>query len=126
MPQDQDIPEREVYTRRLLAKQEGYPLWIPEPDGVNADEYKLTGITEGDVGTLTDVGGFRFLFNIFKDPTDDPRKINCEAPREHRRAEINYKHSQTQVDNYIQEGESIRSAHVRCSKVTAQGGGSTV
>ncbi|KAF8163999.1 hypothetical protein BJ912DRAFT_890343, partial [Pholiota molesta] len=52
-----------IYRDLLLKKQHGLPLWIPDP-AENLEEHKKQGISIGDLGILTDDGGFRFLFNI--------------------------------------------------------------
>lgn len=50
--------ESEVYTRLLLLKGHGCPIWCPEP----ADN--LPGVKIGHVGRIVPDGGFDPLFNI--------------------------------------------------------------
>ncbi|KAK0215038.1 hypothetical protein IW262DRAFT_258694 [Armillaria fumosa] len=57
---------REIYTRLLLRKEHGYPLWIPEPGGCLLEAYRGKGARVGDVGILRNVGGFDYLFNTCK------------------------------------------------------------
>jgi hypothetical protein len=52
----------EHYTRLLLGKCYGYPLWDPQPTENNIS-YKKDGVRIGDVGFL-DQGSFNYLFNI--------------------------------------------------------------
>lgn len=59
-------PPQHVYSRLLLRKGQGQPLWRPSP---NADpsmprEIYVKGFGIGDVGTATSDGSFDFLFNI--------------------------------------------------------------
>jgi hypothetical protein len=54
----------QVYARRLLPKEHGYPLWIPEPNIRLPEEYQAQGVCIGDVGLVTPKGDFSFLFNI--------------------------------------------------------------
>ena len=53
-----------VYRNLLSQSGHGYPLWIPGPDLSLPRAYQQRGITVGDVGILTERGGFDFLFNI--------------------------------------------------------------
>ncbi|SJL13865.1 uncharacterized protein ARMOST_17314 [Armillaria ostoyae] len=71
MKSSQSKSSREIYTRLLLQKEHGYPLWIPEPDGHLPEAYRGKGVGVGDVGILRNDGGFDYLFNACK-PADDP------------------------------------------------------
>lgn len=53
-----------MYTRLLLPKKLGFPLWTPEPDDNLPDEYRNKGVSIGDVGIMKPDGDFDFLFNI--------------------------------------------------------------
>jgi hypothetical protein len=57
----------DVYSRILLTKGIGYPLWIPEPP----PEYETEGVSIGDVGLITFDGRFDILFNIFSSAAHD-------------------------------------------------------
>lgn len=70
---DESFPS-EVYSRLLLAKRHGYPLYVPEPDDNLPPEYRSKGTSIGDVGIITPDGSFDFVFNICV-PPDDP--VNC-------------------------------------------------
>ncbi|KAJ3987843.1 hypothetical protein F5890DRAFT_660182 [Lentinula detonsa] len=63
--------EGELYSRLLLLRRRGYPLWIPVPSQPIPEEFKKQGIRIGDVGILTTTGGFDYLFNTCL-PHDDP------------------------------------------------------
>jgi hypothetical protein len=65
-----------LYTRLLLAKGFGFPLWYPEPSR-HPPEYQRRGVDVGDVGILTYDGHFDFLFSIFD---IFPRTFNGRAP----------------------------------------------
>lgn len=54
----------EVYARRLLPKRLGYPLWYPEPSSALPSSYRERGVSIGDLGLVTSMGSFDFLFNI--------------------------------------------------------------
>ncbi len=71
MKSSQSKSSREIYTRLLLQKEHGYPLWIPEPDGRLPEAYRGKGVGIGDVGILRNDGGFDYLFNACM-PADDP------------------------------------------------------
>ncbi len=69
-----------VAYRRLLARSgHGYPLWIPEPDDTLPQEYRQSGISIGDVGLLTDEGGFDFIFNVHASADDSVNGGNVPA-----------------------------------------------
>ena len=53
----------QVYASQLLSQGHGYPLWIPEPYGYSV-AYRTKGVRIGDVGVVTEDGGFETLFNI--------------------------------------------------------------
>ncbi|KAH9477074.1 hypothetical protein JR316_0010990 [Psilocybe cubensis] len=61
----------DVYNRHLACKGRGFPLWIPEPNNNLSMEYRRRGIDIGDVGVITKMGNFDFLFNICL-PDDHP------------------------------------------------------
>jgi hypothetical protein len=66
----------EVYTRLLLPKGHGCPIWCPEPDENLSPAYREGGVSIGHVGCIVPDGGFDPLFNICA-PADDP--INIEG-----------------------------------------------
>ena len=70
----------EIYERHLKLKKRGFPLWIPDPNQVLHLDYRRTGVRIGDVGIITDSGGFSFLFNICL-PHDHP--VNPRILPEH-------------------------------------------
>lgn len=58
-----------VYAERLARFKHGHPLWIPEPlEGLDG---RIRGVRLGDVGYVNDYGGFKRLFNITVDATDE-------------------------------------------------------
>ena len=57
------LSDAQVYARELLLKRHGYPLWYPEPYGYSVT-YRTKGVRIGDVGYVTQDGGFETLFNI--------------------------------------------------------------
>ena len=69
-----------IYQRHLELKGHGFPLWIPPANLSLPKEYRRTGVRIGDVGIITAIGGFSFLFNICL-PHDDP--VNPAVLPEH-------------------------------------------
>ncbi|KAG6829419.1 hypothetical protein H0H92_004565 [Tricholoma furcatifolium] len=63
------LSDAQVYARQLLPKRHGYPLWVPEPYG-NSVVYRTKGVRIGDVGYVTEDGGFESLFNVRASPSD--------------------------------------------------------
>ena len=62
--------DHEIYSSQMLTKKRGYPLWVPGPGRQLPIEYRREGITIGDVGIITPLGAFDFLFNIFQSAND--------------------------------------------------------
>ncbi|EEB95278.1 hypothetical protein MPER_05775, partial [Moniliophthora perniciosa FA553] len=63
--------ESDVYARLLLPKRKGYPLWRPDVAASLPTEYQEKGVSIGDVGVITEEGGFQYFFNILL-PADHP------------------------------------------------------
>jgi hypothetical protein len=55
-----DESATETYTRILLKRRIGYPLWMPEPHNL-PPEYEALGIRIGDVGIVNENGLFRIF-----------------------------------------------------------------
>ncbi|KIL66030.1 hypothetical protein M378DRAFT_32508, partial [Amanita muscaria Koide BX008] len=53
-----------MYTRSMLRRMVGYPLYEPDPFSQLSEEYLRNGINVGDVGFVRQDGAFDFLFNI--------------------------------------------------------------
>ncbi|KAJ7130656.1 hypothetical protein C8R46DRAFT_1142004, partial [Mycena filopes] len=64
------MADGQLYTKQLLCKALGYPLWYPPPMDNLPEAYRKHGIQIGDVGCITPRGGFSFLFNICKNAED--------------------------------------------------------
>jgi hypothetical protein len=47
------MADSQLYSRLLLSKGAGYPLWLPEPYDDLPLEYKERGVSVGDVGVIT-------------------------------------------------------------------------
>ncbi|KAJ7493179.1 hypothetical protein B0H11DRAFT_1717826 [Mycena galericulata] len=52
------------YTRSILSKKEGYPLFLPSPSNDLPTAARRTGTQIGDVGVLAQDGSFDPIFNI--------------------------------------------------------------
>lgn len=53
-----------IYRDLLFKHRHGLPLWKPDPNANLLDIYTKKGISIGDLGLLTDDGGFDYLFNV--------------------------------------------------------------
>lgn len=95
----------EVYSRLLLSKRHGYPLWVPEPHENLHEEYK---VRIGDVGTIMN-GGFDPLFSICASPNDP---VNSEGvPPSLECVELEGTDVWT-LQNYHNPGADIASAYI--------------
>ena len=63
--------DHEVYCPQLVTKKRGYPLWAPGPGRRLPIEYRRKSISIGDVGIISSLGAFKFLFIIFQ-PSNHP------------------------------------------------------
>ena len=80
-------PASETYTKRLLTKGHGYPLWRPDLDENLPEENKTEGIRIGDLGLIMD-GEFSYLFNICAPAEHD---INCgRTPSEFQHLDLGF------------------------------------
>ncbi|PBK59497.1 hypothetical protein ARMSODRAFT_854828, partial [Armillaria solidipes] len=68
-----------IYVPLLITKGHGYPLWLPDPFSTLPPAYLRCGTQVGDLGYLTDDGGFAYLFNVCKDASD-PINLNRVPP----------------------------------------------
>ncbi|KAF7362530.1 Cell division control protein [Mycena venus] len=59
-----------LYTRLLLPKRHGYPLFHPQPFDDLPLESRYIGIEVGDVGVVTSDGAFDVIFNICRSAND--------------------------------------------------------
>ncbi|ESK91851.1 hypothetical protein Moror_10503 [Moniliophthora roreri MCA 2997] len=79
-----DPSRGQVYARVLYPLNYGVPLWFPDPNNNDADDFppkhRETGVRVGDVGILASDGHFYFLFNVCSDPTD--RSTQWKVPRD--------------------------------------------
>jgi hypothetical protein len=100
----------DVYSRRLLVKGLGYPLWVPEPNNLLPAQYQDIGVRIGDVGRVTSKGSFDFLFNICL-PQDHP--INQgRTPDYFETIEVELSRDAERSDRQYSVG-----SHVACSSV---------
>ena len=113
--------DHEIYYDQLLTKRRGSPLWIPGPGMQLPIKYRRQGISIGDVGIITESGGFDFLFNIFQ-PADHP--INGRgvpesfSPLDPTQLEIET--SRIYGRNTYLTSSSVRTAGVNSSHVPTQ------
>ncbi|KDR67726.1 hypothetical protein GALMADRAFT_1075570 [Galerina marginata CBS 339.88] len=101
----------DIYYQHIGSKGRGSALWIPEPSRGLPIGYRRKGTSIGDVGIITEYGGFDFLFNIYLGP-DNP--INPpDLPENFTALSI----SSIDIDQYSEfTGESyLSSASVRKS-----------
>ncbi|KAK0194035.1 hypothetical protein F5146DRAFT_1221561 [Armillaria mellea] len=110
----------DVYRNLLLRERHGYPLWIPESDYNLPGPYRDKGVSVGDLGILTDDGGFDFLFNACAE-ADDP--VNCgRVPPQFKPLRISCGSTHTiRKIPYHCRNSSITSAHVSRTEFTIEG-----
>jgi hypothetical protein len=65
------MSDSQLYSRLLLPKGHGYPLFHPQPFDDLPFESRRVGTDIGDVGVVTSDGSFDVIFNICR-PPDDP------------------------------------------------------
>ncbi|KAK0493315.1 hypothetical protein EDD18DRAFT_1464838 [Armillaria luteobubalina] len=107
------MPEQQahaLYTKLLLSRGHGYPLWIPEPDYSLSSAYVERGICVGDVGIIRSDGGFDFIFNAFLE-ADNPVNA-CQVPP-------NFSPLRTESDSNDNPIHIMRLQHPKNSFVTS-------
>ncbi|KAK0500197.1 hypothetical protein EDD18DRAFT_818804 [Armillaria luteobubalina] len=113
-------PPHDVYRNLLLRERHGYPLWIPESDYNLPDVYRDKGVSVGDLGILTDDGGFDFLFNVCAE-ADDPVNRG-RVPPQFQPLRISYGSSHPiRKIPYHCRNSSITSADVSKTEFTVEG-----
>uniref|UniRef100_A0A0W0F4N9 Uncharacterized protein n=1 Tax=Moniliophthora roreri TaxID=221103 RepID=A0A0W0F4N9_MONRR len=70
------VYESQTYARLLFPLRHGYALWIPEPNELLPLQYRETGVRIGDVGLITEDGGFDYIFNICASADDPINQMN--------------------------------------------------
>lgn len=60
----------DIYRHELLFLRHGLPLWKPSPNANLPTDYLCNGTSIGDLGVLTDDGGFDYMFNVHAKATD--------------------------------------------------------
>ncbi|KAK0196278.1 hypothetical protein F5146DRAFT_976150 [Armillaria mellea] len=53
-----------IYIPLMLGLGHGFPLWFPDMDSNLPPSYRVAGTRVGDLGYITDDGGFAYLFNV--------------------------------------------------------------
>ncbi len=59
-----------IYIPLMLGLGHGFPLWFPDMDSNLPTAYRATGTRVGDLGYITDDGGFAYLFNVCTSASD--------------------------------------------------------
>ncbi len=113
-----------VYRRLLSRTGHGYPLWIPDPDENLPDVYRKDGITIGDVGLLTEDGGFDFLFNVHAS-ANDPVNGGGVPLDFHPLSASNDPHPIRKTSFIHKEQSSITSAHVTKKSIAMEASADT-
>jgi hypothetical protein len=62
---------QDTYVKLLLPYHHGYPLWVPEPDENLPEAYRNRGVSIGDLGYISESGGFEYLFNVLESTEDE-------------------------------------------------------
>ncbi len=68
-----------IYIPLMLGLGHGFPLWFPDLDSNLPAAYRASGTRVGDLGYITDDGGFAYLFNVCA-PADDAINIGRVPP----------------------------------------------
>ncbi|KAF8890334.1 hypothetical protein CPB85DRAFT_1231169, partial [Mucidula mucida] len=114
-----------VYRRLLSRTGHGYPLWIPDPDENLPEAYHKDGINIGDVGLLTEDGGFDFLFNVHASG-NAPVNSGAVPPDFYPLLASNDPHPIRKTSFIHKEKSSITSAHVIKKSIAMEGSADTV
>ena len=106
------------YTKQLLNKGHGYPLHRPALSDLLPIECRDRGVSIGDVGLITESGGFDYLFNI-REPRDHPVNLGRSPPN----FEMVKLYNSTDLLTdacWLPPGESITSAYVKKTRLAGE------
>ncbi|KIP05412.1 hypothetical protein PHLGIDRAFT_490114 [Phlebiopsis gigantea 11061_1 CR5-6] len=107
----QPPPSYYTYSKELIRRGHGFPLWHPDSTGIEP--------CYGDVGYI-ERGSFIRIFNLIFDD------LNTRgAPKDHKSLGLQNMHVQT-IESYIPEGQSVASYHVARTAVEATAAPSTL
>jgi len=95
-----------LYRNLLLEKRHGLPFWTPEPDANLPEAYRERGLSIGDLGLLTDDGGFDYLFNIHA-TADDPVNQYFGTPEDFSPLPLDPDRDIRKIDLFHSEGACI-------------------
>ncbi|KAJ7038438.1 hypothetical protein C8F04DRAFT_1089199 [Mycena alexandri] len=111
------MADGQLYTKLLLCKGLGYPLWYPPPIDSLPYAYRQEGVQIGDVGYITPRGAFSFIFNICHG-ADHP--INCHfgVPKGFQQLQLDA-HAIERVDVAFQPRSDISTDTVKSRRVSA-------
>lgn len=68
------VAPSEVYARQLFPQNNGYPLYLPEPNENLHSDFTDRGVSIGDVGVIMSNGSFNFAFSLYAPPDGT---VNC-------------------------------------------------
>jgi hypothetical protein len=118
LPSRRESPQ-ETYVKLLLPHRQGYPLWVPEPDENLPKAYQARGVSIGDLGYISDSGGFIYLFNICEAADHE---VNAgRTPEDFRRLHFDPINGVVYHSQMHKPNTDISSVHMRKSRA-AQGG----
>ncbi|KZV93490.1 hypothetical protein EXIGLDRAFT_612881 [Exidia glandulosa HHB12029] len=100
------------YRELLYQHGHGYPFWIPEPSDALSKEQKAEGVRLGDVGILTDDGGFEYLWNVHL-PADHPYNKSRVPSNFTPLAPLNETRDVRRIDAFYPENTAISSSSVK-------------
>ncbi|KAJ7027269.1 hypothetical protein C8F04DRAFT_1122926 [Mycena alexandri] len=106
----------QLYTKLLLCKGLGYPLWYPPPIDSLADAYRQEGVQIGDVGYITPRGAFSFVFNICRG-ADHPINRHFGVPNGFQQLQLDA-HAIERVDVAFQPRSDISTDTVKSRRVS--------
>ncbi|KAJ6614155.1 hypothetical protein B0H10DRAFT_1950941 [Mycena sp. CBHHK59/15] len=113
------MSDSEIYTKLLLCKKLGYPLWDPQPASDLPLEYKEHGVRIGDVGYITPNGAFYFIFNICVPPNDPVNSQNGVPDNFEPLAEFDERRHVRRSDVMFSPGHTVSTKNVKKRTVIA-------
>ncbi|KAJ7148442.1 hypothetical protein C8R43DRAFT_857385, partial [Mycena crocata] len=73
------MSDSQLYSRLLLPKRKGYPLFHPQPFDDLPEQARRTGTQIGDVGVITQDGSFDTIFNLTFPDGDSTNRFGVPA-----------------------------------------------
>ncbi|CAK5278668.1 unnamed protein product [Mycena citricolor] len=119
-PRLRTMSDSRIYSRQLLSKGNGIPIFLPQPFESSPAEYRMHGTQVGDVCHIAFDGSVSVLFNVCREADDALNVMGVPAGFE--RLALNEPAELARRDEWVKPGSDICSAAIKKRRVDFQAG----